>query len=93
VVHFCGFRGVGYPALSPSATCQQPLDVSNDFTFKVIDGILSGNTHTTKRNHIVTSTTPCISHLFERSNSNIPVSQKGRKLAQYTKIGNSNKRW
>ncbi|XP_047042604.1 beta-hexosaminidase 3-like [Lolium rigidum] len=33
--------GIGYPALSPSATCQQPLDVSNDFTFKVIDGILS----------------------------------------------------
>ncbi|KQJ99672.1 beta-hexosaminidase 3 [Brachypodium distachyon] len=33
--------GVGYPSLWPSASCQQPLDVSNDFTFKVIDGILS----------------------------------------------------
>lgn len=37
------FRGVGYPSLWPSKTCQQPLDVSNEFTFKVIDGILSGN--------------------------------------------------
>ncbi|KAJ0018368.1 hypothetical protein Pint_11669 [Pistacia integerrima] len=35
------FRGVGYPSLWPSKDCQQPLDVSNDFTFKVIDGILS----------------------------------------------------
>ncbi|KAF3455196.1 hypothetical protein FNV43_RR05644 [Rhamnella rubrinervis] len=33
--------GVGYPSLWPSKTCQQPLDVSNEFTFKVIDGILS----------------------------------------------------
>ncbi|XP_031287803.1 beta-hexosaminidase 3 [Pistacia vera] len=33
--------GVGYPSLWPSKDCQQPLDVSNDFTFKVIDGILS----------------------------------------------------
>lgn len=37
------FRGVGYPALWPSKDCQQPLDVSNEFTFRVIDGILSGN--------------------------------------------------
>lgn len=37
------FRGVGYPALWPSKDCQQPLDVSNEFTFQVIDGILSGN--------------------------------------------------
>ncbi|KAE8663018.1 Beta-hexosaminidase 3 [Hibiscus syriacus] len=33
--------GVGYPSLWPSKNCQQPLDVSNEFTFKVIDGILS----------------------------------------------------
>ncbi|WCJ38929.1 beta-hexosaminidase 3 [Euphorbia peplus] len=33
--------GVGYPSLWPSKDCQQPLDVSNEFTFKVIDGILS----------------------------------------------------
>lgn len=33
--------GVGYPLLWPSKDCQQPLDVSNEFTFKVIDGILS----------------------------------------------------
>ncbi|XP_050205175.1 beta-hexosaminidase 3 isoform X2 [Mercurialis annua] len=33
--------GKGYPSLWPSKGCQQPLDVSNDFTFKVIDGILS----------------------------------------------------
>ncbi|CAM8938673.1 unnamed protein product [Rhodiola kirilowii] len=33
--------GQGYPALWPSKTCQEPLDVSNEFTFKVIDGILS----------------------------------------------------
>ncbi|GAB4855922.1 hypothetical protein Ancab_024562 [Ancistrocladus abbreviatus] len=35
-------RGVGYPSLWPSANCTQPLDVSNEFTFKLIDGILSG---------------------------------------------------
>ncbi|GAB2277138.1 Beta-hexosaminidase 3 [Dionaea muscipula] len=33
--------GFGYPALWPSANCMQPLDVSNEFTFKLIDGILS----------------------------------------------------
>ncbi|KAK9291724.1 hypothetical protein L1049_019673 [Liquidambar formosana] len=33
--------GIGYPSLWPSMDCQQPLDVSNEFTFKVIDGILS----------------------------------------------------
>ncbi|CAH9074260.1 unnamed protein product [Cuscuta europaea] len=33
--------GVGYPSLWPSRDCQQPLDVSNEFTFNVIDGILS----------------------------------------------------
>lgn len=33
--------GKGYPSLWPSANCQEPLDVSSEFTFKVIDGILS----------------------------------------------------
>ncbi|KAL3523240.1 hypothetical protein ACH5RR_016074 [Cinchona calisaya] len=33
--------GFGYPSLWPSTNCTQPLDVSNNFTFKVIDGILS----------------------------------------------------
>ncbi|XP_071734718.1 beta-hexosaminidase 3 [Rutidosis leptorrhynchoides] len=33
--------GIGYPALWPSKTCQEPLDVSNDFTFKLIDGVLT----------------------------------------------------
>lgn len=33
--------GVGYPVLWPAKNCQEPLDVSNEFTFKVIDGILS----------------------------------------------------
>uniref|UniRef100_A0A803QMT3 Beta-hexosaminidase n=1 Tax=Cannabis sativa TaxID=3483 RepID=A0A803QMT3_CANSA len=33
--------GNGYPSLWPSKDCQEPLDVSNDFTFKLIDGILS----------------------------------------------------
>ncbi|KAK6915796.1 Beta-hexosaminidase, eukaryotic type, N-terminal [Dillenia turbinata] len=33
--------GIGYPSLWPSTDCQQPLDVSNELTFKVIDGILS----------------------------------------------------
>lgn len=33
--------GVGYPSLWPSKNCQEPLDVSNEFTFKLIDGILS----------------------------------------------------
>lgn len=33
--------GTGYPSLWPSRSCQEPLDVSNEFTFTVIDGILS----------------------------------------------------
>ncbi|XP_020263422.1 beta-hexosaminidase 3 [Asparagus officinalis] len=33
--------GKGYPYLWPSTDCQQPLDVSKESTFKVIDGILS----------------------------------------------------
>lgn len=33
--------GIGYPSLWPSKDCPQPLDVSNEFTFEVIDGILS----------------------------------------------------
>ncbi|KAK4605666.1 hypothetical protein RGQ29_000106 [Quercus rubra] len=33
--------GIGYPSLWPSKDCPEPLDVSNEFTFKVIDGILS----------------------------------------------------
>ncbi|GMN46842.1 hypothetical protein TIFTF001_016024 [Ficus carica] len=43
LVHANGLnvRGIGYPSLWPSKTCQEPLDVSNEFTFKVISGILS----------------------------------------------------
>ncbi|KAL8193056.1 hypothetical protein R6Q57_026960 [Mikania cordata] len=33
--------GIGYPALWPSKTCREPLDVSNDFTFELINGVLS----------------------------------------------------
>ncbi|KAG9446858.1 hypothetical protein H6P81_012986 [Aristolochia fimbriata] len=33
--------GFGYPSLWPSSDCQQPLDVSNEFTFQVVSGILS----------------------------------------------------
>ncbi|XP_015873599.2 beta-hexosaminidase 3 [Ziziphus jujuba] len=33
--------GVGYPSLLPASACTQPLDVSREFTFEVIDGILS----------------------------------------------------
>jgi hexosaminidase len=33
--------GVGYPSLWPSDSCREPLDVSKNFTFEVIDGILS----------------------------------------------------
>ncbi|CAK9181757.1 unnamed protein product [Ilex paraguariensis] len=33
--------GTGYPSLWPSTDCKEPLDVSNEFTFNVIDGILS----------------------------------------------------
>ncbi|KAL8151380.1 hypothetical protein V2J09_021188 [Rumex salicifolius] len=35
--------GVSYPTLWPSKDCKQPLDVSNEFTFKLIDGILCQN--------------------------------------------------
>ena len=30
----------GYPEICPSTTCQQPLNVANNMTFEVIDGIL-----------------------------------------------------
>ncbi|KAG6491039.1 hypothetical protein ZIOFF_052371 [Zingiber officinale] len=33
--------GSGYPDLWPSANCTEPLDVSKNFTFEVISGILS----------------------------------------------------
>ncbi|KAL6586867.1 hypothetical protein OROMI_001855 [Orobanche minor] len=33
--------GVGYPSIWPSTDCKEPLDVSNEFTFTLIDGILS----------------------------------------------------
>ncbi|XP_074329218.1 beta-hexosaminidase 3 [Apium graveolens] len=33
--------GFGYPSLWPSDKCMEPLDVSNEFTFKLIDGVLS----------------------------------------------------
>ncbi|KAL6909976.1 hypothetical protein ACP4OV_001234 [Aristida adscensionis] len=33
--------GVGNSSLWPSEICKEPLDVSNNFTFQVIDGILS----------------------------------------------------
>lgn len=36
-----GSWGRGYPSLWPSQDCREPLDVSDDFTFQVIDGILS----------------------------------------------------
>ncbi|CAK9214555.1 unnamed protein product [Sphagnum troendelagicum] len=32
--------GIGYPQLWPSPQCNEPLDVSKEFTFEVIDGIL-----------------------------------------------------
>ncbi|KAA8539415.1 hypothetical protein F0562_026107 [Nyssa sinensis] len=33
--------GAGYPDLWPSPTCREPLDVSNNFTFDVVSGILT----------------------------------------------------
>ncbi|XP_022863848.1 beta-hexosaminidase 1 [Olea europaea var. sylvestris] len=33
--------GVGYPDLWPSPSCKEPLDVSKNFTFNVISGILA----------------------------------------------------
>jgi hypothetical protein len=38
----CVCRGNGYPKLWPSPNCTEPLDVSSNFTFEVISGILSG---------------------------------------------------
>ncbi|KAK7340843.1 hypothetical protein VNO77_21557 [Canavalia gladiata] len=34
-------RGAGYPNLWPSPSCREPLDVSKNFTFDVISGILT----------------------------------------------------
>uniref|UniRef100_A0A0E0H8N4 Beta-hexosaminidase n=1 Tax=Oryza nivara TaxID=4536 RepID=A0A0E0H8N4_ORYNI len=34
-------RGKGYPKLWPSPKCREPLDVTSNFTFEVISGILS----------------------------------------------------
>ncbi|KAJ3708228.1 hypothetical protein LUZ61_011933 [Rhynchospora tenuis] len=39
--------GFGYPSLWPSNGCRNPLDVSNEFAFEVIDGILSDCWNTT----------------------------------------------
>lgn len=36
-------RGVGYPDLWPSLQCIEPLDVSKNYTFEVIDGIIGGS--------------------------------------------------
>ncbi|KAJ3708229.1 hypothetical protein LUZ61_011934 [Rhynchospora tenuis] len=33
--------GIGYPSLWPSNGCRNPLDVTNEFAFEIIDGILS----------------------------------------------------
>uniref|UniRef100_A0A2P2K9A3 beta-N-acetylhexosaminidase n=1 Tax=Rhizophora mucronata TaxID=61149 RepID=A0A2P2K9A3_RHIMU len=33
--------GIGYPALWPSHTCREPLDLTKNFTFDVISGILT----------------------------------------------------
>ncbi|WVZ05927.1 hypothetical protein V8G54_019273 [Vigna mungo] len=33
--------GAGYPDLWPSPSCREPLDVSKNFTFDVISGILT----------------------------------------------------
>ncbi|EEF30399.1 beta-hexosaminidase, putative [Ricinus communis] len=33
--------GTGYPDLWPSSSCREPLDVSKNFTFDVISGILT----------------------------------------------------
>ncbi|MCH85917.1 beta-hexosaminidase 1-like, partial [Trifolium medium] len=33
--------GAGYPDLWPSSSCREPLDVSKNYTFDVISGILS----------------------------------------------------
>lgn len=33
--------GIGYPSLWPSEDCPEPLDVSKEFTFELINGILS----------------------------------------------------
>jgi hypothetical protein len=35
-------RGVGYPDLWPASECIEPLDVSKNFTFDVINGIIGG---------------------------------------------------
>ncbi|KAJ9545672.1 hypothetical protein OSB04_025379 [Centaurea solstitialis] len=46
---FCNFllkfRGTGYPDLWPSDSCKQPLDVSKNFTFEVLSGILEDMRH------------------------------------------------
>uniref|UniRef100_A0A803M2S7 beta-N-acetylhexosaminidase n=1 Tax=Chenopodium quinoa TaxID=63459 RepID=A0A803M2S7_CHEQI len=34
-------KGVGYPDLWPSSSCKEPLDVSKNFTFDVVSGILT----------------------------------------------------
>jgi hypothetical protein len=43
ILSFCFLcRGAGYPDLWPSPSCREPLDVSKNYTFDVISGILSG---------------------------------------------------
>ncbi len=54
------FRGLGYPQLWPSPQCNEPLDVSKEFTFDVIDGILKG---------LLYSVLPCVSVIFNFQHS------------------------
>ncbi|CAL9761709.1 unnamed protein product [Musa acuminata subsp. burmannicoides] len=60
--------GVGYPDLWPSAECQEPLDVSKEFTFKVIDGILSGK-----------FSSSCCLHLIQYGFSDLDVNKTSHK--------------
>ncbi|KAB1208908.1 Beta-hexosaminidase 3 [Morella rubra] len=64
--------GIGYPSLWPSKDCQQPLDVSNEFTFKVIDGVLSDFSKVFKFRFVhlggdEVDTTYFLNHLFGKS--------------------------
>nr|CAB3461461.1 unnamed protein product [Digitaria exilis] len=73
--------GVGYPSLWPSATCKEPLDVSSDFTFQVINGILSGYALSKE---IIQIYTP--QSTIERSNKFIFMDLPQKRMKYFSKI-------
>jgi hypothetical protein len=77
-------RGVGYPELLPSPTCQEPLDVSNNFTFELIDGIFLGESESTfAKAFLKKRYTDTLDRLRVESKSTLPSSLPDQHIAHF----------